>query len=189
MNQQKAPPLRSPSPRTRLFATAPASGKRTRIAVVRGNGEWHMVALQPFAEGERILSIEGEIVPEPSQRSIQVDEGKHVEIPEAEMKDLERVFDAYPWRFLNHSCAPSARVEGRKLLAVRALAPWEEITFDYNTTEDSMATPFKCRCGHCGGRMIGGFSRLTRAGQRRLAPNLAPHLRRRLEHKDDSQKS
>jgi hypothetical protein len=37
--------------------------------------------------------------------------------------------------------------------------------------------------------MIGGFSRLTRAGQRRLAPNLAPHLRRRLEHKDDSQKS
>ena len=181
MNQQKAPPLRSPSPRARLFATAPASGKRTRIAVVRGNGEWHMVALQPFAEGERILSIEGEIVPQPSQHSIQVDEGKHVEIPEAELKDLERVFDAYPWRFLNHSCAPSARVEGRKLLAVRALAPWEEMTFDYNTTEDSMATPFKCRCGHCGGRMIGGFSRLTRAGKQRLAANLAPHLRRRLE--------
>jgi hypothetical protein len=29
--------------------------------------------------------------------------------------------------------------------------------------------------------MIGGFSRLTRAGKQRLAPNLAPHLRRRLE--------
>src|SRR5882672_250326 len=189
MNQQKAPPLRPPSPRTRLFATAPASGKRTRIAVVRGNGEWHMVALRPFSEGERILSIEGELVAQPSQHSIQVDEDRHVEIPEDELKDLERVFDAYPWRFLNHSCAPSARVEGRQLLAVRSLTPWDEITFDYNTTESEMATPFRCRCGHCGGSRIGGFARLTRADQQRLAPNLAPHLRRRLERRDESQKS
>ncbi len=197
MNQPKVSPVRSPSRRkvpeadapgsekARLFATSPASGKRTRIAVVRGNGEWHMVALQPFAEGERILTIEGELVAQPSRHSIQVDEGRHVEIPEDELKDLERVFDAYPWRFLNHSCDPSARVEGRKILALRSLVPWEEITFDYNTTEERMATPFKCRCGHCGGRTIGGFGRLARADQERLAPNLAPHLRRRLDRPSD----
>jgi hypothetical protein len=164
-----------------LFATAPLSGRRTSIAVVRAHGAWHIVALQPFAAGERILAIEGELTAQPTQYSVQVDDAAHVEIPSGELGDLERIFDRYPWRFLNHSCAPSARVEGRALLAARALAPWEEITFDYNTTEEAMASPFACRCGHCDGRRIGGFSNLTRAEQERLRPNLAPHLRRRLD--------
>jgi len=166
---------------TKLLATAPASKKRSRTSVVRAHGQWHILALQPFAEGEEILRLNGELVRLPSRYSVQVDDALHVEIPEKESTDLERVFEAYPWRFLNHSCVPSARVEGRSLLAVRSLATWEEITFDYNTTEYEMASPFVCRCGHCGGRKIGGFGLLSRAEQERLRPNLAPHLRRRLD--------
>lgn len=149
--------------------------------MVRAHGEWHILALQPFAEGEEILAIEGELVPRPSRYSVQVDDALHVEIPVAESTNLERIFEAYPWRFLNHSCAPSARVEGRVLVALRSLAAWDEITFDYNTTEYRMASPFVCRCGHCGGRTIAGFGRLSRTEQERLRPNLAPHLRRRLD--------
>jgi hypothetical protein len=76
-------------------------------------------------------------------------------------------------------------VQGRVLVAVRSLAAWEEITFDYNTTEYWMANPFVCRCGHCRGRKIGGFGRLSRAEQERLRPNLAPHLRRLLDRPAD----
>jgi len=169
----------------RLFATAPATDKRTRTSVVLAHGEWHILALQAFAPGDEILTIDGELVGRPSRFSVQVDDAQHVEIPVGECSDLERVFEAYPWRFLNHSCAPSARVEGRVLVAVRPLAAWEEITFDYNTTEYRMASPFVCRCGHCGGRKIGGFGRLSRAEQERLRPNLAPHLRRRLDRSAD----
>jgi SET domain len=163
-----------------LFATGPVQGSRTRIAVVRAHGEWHVQALQPLTEGELILPIEGELVAKPSRHSVQVDEGLHVEIPEGELPDFERVFDLYPWRFLNHSCSPSARVQGRELLATRSISAWEEVTFDYNTTEEAMASPFVCRCGHCGGRTIGGFGLLSPADQERLRPNLAPHLLRRL---------
>jgi hypothetical protein len=168
----------------RLFATAPDSKKRTRTSVVHAHGQWHILALQSFVEGEEILALDGELVSRPSRYSVQVDDALHVEIPAAESADLEHVFEAYPWRFLNHSCAPSARVEGRALLALRDLAAWEEVTFDYNTTEYRMASPFVCRCGHCGGRKIGGFARLARAEQERLRPNLAPHLRRRLDLAD-----
>jgi hypothetical protein len=177
VTQPRTPPRTARS----RSVTTPLSGRRTSIAVLRAHGAWHLVALQAFAAGELVLRIEGELTEHPTRYSVQLGVAQHVEIPAGELGDLERVFDRYPWRFLNHSCAPSARVEGRKLLAARAIAPWEEITFDYNTTEDDMASPFTCRCGHCDGRRIGGFSNLTRAEQERLRPNLAPHLRRRLD--------
>lgn len=164
-----------------MLATELASGRNTPIAVVRAHGEWHVVALQPFAAGERILSIEGALGSRPSQHSIQVDDALHVEVPASELPHLEQVCDSYPWRFLNHSCAPSARIQGREMIAVRGIAMWDELTFDYNTTEDEMTSPFVCRCGHCNGRTIAGFRHLAPAEQERLGPNLAPYLRRRLD--------
>jgi hypothetical protein len=50
---------------------------------------------------------------------------------------------------LNHSCAPSAIVdtEHLTLLAARDLAPGEELTFFYPSTEWEMTYPFPCHCG------------------------------------------
>lgn len=61
-------------------------------------------------------------------------------------------------RWENHSCAPNTklRFEGLtvQLIATKSIRSGEEIVCDYRTTEDSVPTPFRCNCGHCGGVMI-----------------------------------
>jgi hypothetical protein len=87
----------------------------------------------------------------------------------------------FPWRFLNHGCEPNTRIVGLNVVALRAIQPGEEFTFDYNTTEASMEWPFDCHCrsARCHG-MIRGFMHLPRHEQERLRPVLAAHLNRRL---------
>jgi len=57
----------------------------------------------------------------------------------------------------NHSCDPNVGVKGQVIvLARRAIACGEELTFDYETTDVS-PMPFECRCGvaECRGRIDG----------------------------------
>lgn len=57
--------------------------------------------------------------------------------------------------------------------ALRDIAPGEEITFNYLTTESGMAVPFNCICGssNCFG-FIQGRNFLTRSQAERLARNV-----------------
>ena len=49
-------------------------------------------------------------------------------------------------RFVNHSCAPAALSPGYNFeIAVRDIAPGEELTDDYGTL--NLDTPFACSCG------------------------------------------
>ena len=124
---------------------------------------------------------------EPSRWSIQVGEGLHVEPPRELLPDLEP--DRCPWRFLNHSCAPNAvlgsacRAEGSplRLIALRSIDRWEEISFDYNSNEFELAAPFACACGACGGGVIRGFRHLDPVEQARRRERVSPHLLTRLE--------
>lgn len=126
--------------------------------------------------GTRVLAIEGRLQSHPTRYSIQLDVATHIEadgqLPEAEMRRR------HPWRFLNHSCDPNARVQGTTLVAVRAIGEGEQITFDYTTTEASMAEPFDCMCGAegCLGT-VRGFAHLDEDARRARADRLAPHLR------------
>lgn len=56
-----------------------------------------------------------------------------------------------------HSCAPngSLDVRGRRLVALRPIAPGDCITFDYAMTEKRISHPFTCLCGsaNCRGRI------------------------------------
>ncbi len=85
--------------------------------------------------------------------------------------------DRFYWRFTNHSCEPNSLLRGGEFFALRPIKPWQEITFNYNTTEYELAEPFDCRCGsdRCAGR-IRGFRFLSRLEQDRLRPWLADHL-------------
>jgi hypothetical protein len=152
-----------------------------RVTVVERDGEWHVLAREPIRSGETILAIGGDLVGQPSQYSIQLSDDLHIEVPMHVQSSQERMHAHYPWRFLNHSCAPTAGLRGRELVALRDIDALEEITFDYDTSEYDMARPFRCRCGHCGGREIRGFRHLTDAERRRRAPYLAPYLRRHLD--------
>jgi len=61
-----------------------------------------------------------------------------------------------PAVFVNHSCDPNAGVmDNRRLVAIRTIAPGEEITFDYSTTMDEDFWTLECRCGaaNCRGRV------------------------------------
>ncbi len=154
------------------LVTAPAG---PRAAVVRLHGNYHVVAAEAIPAGELILRIEGELAPQPTRYTVQVAPDQHVEIPAG--TDLETILDRYFWRFLNHSCEPSAFLRGREVLARRRIKAWDEVTFDYNSTEWDMAEPFPCRCGspRCRG-MIRGWRHLDPADRRRLRPYAAPFL-------------
>lgn len=53
-----------------------------------------------------------------------------------------------PYKFLNHSCNPSAGVKGKvALVALRNLKEGEEITIDYSTIEGDSRWEMPCSCG------------------------------------------
>lgn len=164
------------SPSMSLQTPEAAAGRRIGIAMK--DGALSVIATEMIGTGAKILEVHGVFVDRPSKYSVQVDECLHVELPGAE--GLTQNPDLHPWRYLNHSCDPNATLEGLHLVALRPIRRWEEITFDYNTTEFEMSTPFACNCGHCDGAVIRGFKFLTLDQQRRLYPRLAAHLRHRV---------
>jgi len=108
--------------------------------------------------------------------SLQLDHDTHIEADGDLPEDAMRA--RHPWRFLDHSCSPNARIAGRILVAIAPITAGSHITFDYTTTEASMSTPFDCHCGAaaCLGT-VRGFLHLTPEQQRARGPWLAPHLR------------
>lgn len=133
-------------------------------------------ATRDIASGERILDINGTMQRHPTRYSIQIDLDQHIECNDILPADEMRA--RYPWRFLNHCCEPNASIVGRTLVARHAIRAGEQVTFDYTTTEASMAEPFECRCGaaNCLGS-VRGFLALGADEQRARAPFVAPHLK------------
>lgn len=163
----------------RLTTTRPTDASaHCRVGVALKEGIHRVIATEAISVGEVILEIRGVFVDRPSKYSVQVDDDLHVELPGVE--GLTHEPDKHPWRYLNHSCEPNAALVGLTLVCVRPIRQWEEVTFDYNTTEYEMSTPFTCRCGRCGERVIRGFKWLDSHEQHSLYPRLANHLRRRL---------
>jgi len=53
-----------------------------------------------------------------------------------------------PYKFINHSCSPSAGVRGKvTLVARRNLKAGDEITLDYSTIEGDPHWEMRCACG------------------------------------------
>lgn len=148
---------------------------RRKVAVVRYDRSFHLIAAAPVFGGDVILTIDGVEASRPSFSSVQVEEHMHIDI-DTTLELLEQI-DRYPWRFLNHSCEPNTLVRGRDLVTLRHVRHGEELTFNYNTTEFDMAEPFACHCGSlfCLGT-VRGFRHLRPPQRERLRPLLAAHL-------------
>ncbi len=151
------------------------SQETAAIAVVRVDNHFRVAATRPLAQDTLLLHLEGTRVPQATRYSVQVGLSEHVDA--AKDKTHEAALDLYPWRCLNHSCRPNAYFRGHDLLALRKIEAWEQITFDYNTTEFELATPFACSCGaaQCCG-LVRGFRHLTVTEQVRRASILADYL-------------
>jgi hypothetical protein len=156
------------------------TGDSSRVAVMRSGGEYTLVSREPAPSGTWLFTIDGVLTDVPTRYSVQVGRSVHLDLPES--YGHEEIMDRFFWRFMNHSCEPNAVIRGREVFALRTVDPREEITFDYNTTEYSLAEPFDCRCGSgsCVG-LVQGFGSLPRAEQERLRPLLADHLLSLLE--------
>ncbi|MCY1081264.1 SET domain-containing protein-lysine N-methyltransferase [Archangium lansingense] len=153
----------------------PPPSEPSRIAVLdRAEGKC-VVTTRAVASGQELLVFDGSLCHEPGKYTLQVDEALHVESPKAD------------WHFINHACAPNARIDlsagpGRaRLIAAVDLEPGQEVTFNYLTTEWDLATPFRCFCQapHCVG-WIRGARYLDEAQLAAFRSDFAPHILRLL---------
>ena len=62
---------------------------------------------------------------------------------------------AKPYKFLNHSCNPTAGIKGKlTLVALKNLKEGEEVTIDYSTIEGDPNWKMQCTCGEKNCRKI-----------------------------------
>ena len=130
-----------------------------------------VMAREPIARGEPLLTIDGPVRRRPSRYTLQVGAHAHVD-PAGQL-----------WGFVNHSCEPNCRFEFARwcLVAARPIPAAEELSFNDLTTEWEMASPFACRCGAaCCSGWVQGLRHLPPEQVLRLRPLLAPHLLRQL---------
>ena len=75
-----------------------------------------------------------------------------------------------PGRLINHSCRPNAGIRSdTRVVAIRDMAPGEEIRFDYSTTiSDGWTMPCACASPECR-KVVGAFQLLPPALQQRYA--------------------
>jgi hypothetical protein len=117
-----------------------------------------LFASRDIDAGKIILVLKGNHFKEPTRTSIQIGLEKHLE--------------HYEGGHINHHCDPSAEIviNSREhapntgtveplVLAKRNIKAGEEITFDYETTEEVMAEPFHCKCH---GKLIEGWNAFKR---------------------------
>ncbi len=145
---------------------------------IHGKG---LVALRPIPEGEVIWR------PDPGPQRVPVREV--LSWPEERRRAF--LYVAYQAdgeyfavcgddsRYMNHSCDPNTWWEGDVVVARRAIAAGEEITYDYAMTELAVSPDLACSCGSplCRGR-ITNRDHLDPAWRARYGRHLPAHLLR-----------
>jgi hypothetical protein len=84
--------------------------------------------------------------------------------------------------FINHSCDPNAGLrDAITLVAMRLIAPYEEVCFDYSMADGSPIDEFDCACGThlCRGQVTGNDWQLPALWER-YDNYFSPYLRRRI---------
>lgn len=170
-----------------LDAYAPATNP---FAIERTHLGKAVFAVEGFAAGERITAFSGKRLPADrlprrlsgmADRFVQVARDAYLG-PSGGVDDL-----------INHSCAPNAGVRfeaaGPVLIAIRAIAAGEEISWDYSTTLSDDGWTMACACGAptCRGT-VAAFHTLPDERQHwYLARNLvAPYLREGTARPDEA---
>ena len=120
-----------------------------RLHVLRNDeGYNRAVAVAALAEGDVLAAFSArEILAAPTYLTVQTGPETHILLAPEHLQ------------YINHSCNPNVffDTEGMEIRALRAIAPGDEITFFYPSTEWSMDRAFDCLCGSsaCLGRVAG----------------------------------
>ena len=147
-----------------------------------GKGGDGVFARQEIASGELLAVWDGIIVPYERlirlpravrQHSVQVEESLY----QAPNRAPE------PVDYINHSCNPNAGMSGQiAVVAMREIAPGEEICIDYAMVDGSPYDEFECHCGEpeCRGAVTGDDWTLPDLWER-YRGYFSPYLQRRIE--------
>ena len=112
------------------------------VKIVKINGMQGVIATIDVDAGDIVYEFRGENVSYPTRTSVQIG-SRHIE------EDMIA--------YVNHSCTPNVNVEDMQyndwnmfgayaLISTGIIVAGDEITFDYNSTENEIAYPFKCSC-------------------------------------------
>lgn len=144
-------------------------------------GGFGVFACQPVTAGELLVVWGGEVVtgellhqlpPRAQMHSLQVEENMY----------LVPTRNAEPADYINHSCEPNAGLRGQiSLVALRDIAPGEEVCFDYAMSDSSPYDEFLCGCGsaNCRQRVTGNDWMLPELWQR-YGTHFSPYLLARI---------
>ena len=132
-----------------------------------------VVAEQNIEQGEVVLELTGEWKHKPSRTTIQLGE-KHIDsgiggyvnhsceptcAVLVRIKDMTFKEQFVPWKVGIKGTLTSMIIGEPKpvLVAVKPILKGEEVTFNYNQTEECLAEPFDCICGSekCMGKITG----------------------------------
>lgn len=105
---------------------------------IHGHG---IFATRDILKGKVLFALKGKLIDHPTRTSVQVGKNQHSEDSIGSL--------------INHNCSPTAKVYKRNktLVSTRHIKKGEEITFDYNESEDKLACPFLCEC--CNKKIVG----------------------------------
>lgn len=87
-----------------------------------------LYAEKSYKLGDIVRTMSGKMSNIPTRKSIHIGNNMHLQ-------------DAFG-QFINHSFDPNIMVESNKLIAIKEINIYDEITFNYNDTEIEMACPF-----------------------------------------------
>ena len=123
-----------------------------------------LFATQSFQAGQTILIFNGAELSFEAMLARGEDEANALQIDNHLYLDI-----GAPGVYANHSCLPNAGIrQDRFLVALRPIAPGEEIRYDYSTTMWEEHWTMACRCGQMNcRRQVNDF------------PTLPPQLQRR----------
>ena len=150
------------------------------VRVEEIGGEAALVATGHIDAGGLILVAAGIMLHAPTRTSVQQGPGRHHDVPPG--TDADTRSRVYPWFALNHSCEPNAYWVLDDLRAHRAIEAGDLVTFDYETTEDELSTPFRCACNSpaCRREVVRGYRFLSHEERVRRQPYLRPDFREAL---------
>lgn len=152
----------------------------------RTRGDYGLFATRSIAPGERVILFE--------ERPHELVSRSHVEREwnERQLAWFRRYAwpltdevwviwsrDPEEWKPVNHSCDPSAWLEGLDVVARRPLEPGDEITLDYATFCNGQMPAFECECDAAGCRGMVRGNDYLRDFVARYGDHVSDYVRRK----------
>jgi hypothetical protein len=153
------------------------------VGAVRSDGSRGVYARRSIRAGERIAVWGGEVITWEALKRLPT-EVRRLTLQIEEQLYLVSSREG-PADWVNHSCEPNAGLGGQiVLVAMRGIAPDEEVCFDYAMSDGSPYDEFDCSCGsrHCRRRVTGNDWRRPELIER-YKGYFSPYLQRRINRR------